>query len=616
MRKIALLALSLFSTFVYAQVTVVTATPAEAVAALVGPNVQVSNISFTGDAVQLGLFQNAGGNFPVANGITLSSSHAGNFMPNAFNGEPAAAVNSEPDLLDIANSVPPLINQSFTVGGVFDVAILEFDFVATGPLLTFKYVFGSDEYLTYVNTQYNDVFSFLISGPGITGPYNAPAAFPDGAQNIAVVPNSDPALPITISSVNNVLNTQYYIDNPGNTINNTVSCTGYTDSLRVYADLQCGETYHMKLAIADGSDAALKSIVALESGSFQISGAGIEAYSIGAPSGFDELILVEGCLDGELRLEPPACAAEILDVQLNYSGIAINGLDYEALPTSYSIQGEPVIIPIVTVLDALVEPDESLIIDMYFINLEGEPDTLTTNILIRDYTQPSVDMKTVYICNNDTTVSPVITGGFPPFGYNWWDGTQTTSHYFEVGDAGSYSVSLTDWCGTTFSADFDVVEPGPIVVAPLVNNCFGQQTEDLARAGAPPYNVVFSEDSLTITDYSFLAEYLGTYYITFTDQCGSSGVSRVVTDRCNTKIPNIFTPNGDGINDTFEIFGVEGFRGSTLQVFDRWGNMIFEDADYKNNWAAKDYADGVYFYIFTRSDGEVSTGHFEKLSGK
>ncbi|MFM9004710.1 MAG: choice-of-anchor L domain-containing protein, partial [Flavobacteriales bacterium] len=130
MRKIALLILSLYASFVYSQVTVVTATPAEAVAALVGPNVQVSNISFTGDAVQLGLFQNAGGNFPVANGITLSSSHAGNFMPNVFNGEPAAPVNTEPDLLDIANSVPPLINQSFTVGSVNDVAILEFDFVA------------------------------------------------------------------------------------------------------------------------------------------------------------------------------------------------------------------------------------------------------------------------------------------------------------------------------------------------------------------------------------------------------------------------------------------------------------------------------------------------------
>jgi gliding motility-associated-like protein len=618
MRKITLLFLTLITAiFSTAQVTVTTVTPAEAVAALVGPDLEVSNITFTGDAIQVGVYDNAGGNFPISNGIILSTSHAGNFMPNAFNGEPTAPVNTEQDLLDIANSVPPLIGQGFTVSGVFDVAYLEFDFVASGPELTFKYVFGSDEYLTYVNSQYNDVFAFMLSGPGITGPYNSPAAFPDGAQNIAGVPNSDPFLPITISSVNNVLNQQYYIDNPGNTVNNTVSCTGYTDSLRVYADLQCGATYHMKLAIADGSDNGLKSIVVFEEGSFQTSGAGIEAYSVGAPSGYDNLVLIEGCLDGELKLEPPACAAEVLEVQLNYSGIAINGVDYQALPSTYSIQGEPVIIPIVTIPDFINnEGDETLIIDMYFTNLEGEPDTLTTNILIRDYIQPEVNMKTVYICNNDTTVSPVITGGFPPFGYTWWDGTETTSHDFASGDEGSYSISINDWCGTTFSADFDVVEPGPIVVAPLVYNCFGQQTEDLARAGAPPYTVVYSEDSLSITDYSFLADYYGTYYVSFTDQCGSIGSSTIITQRCDTKTPNIFTPNGDGKNDTFKISGIEGFRGSQLTVFDRWGTIIFEDLDYKNNWDGGDNPDGVYYYIFTRSDGEVSTGYFEKLDTK
>jgi gliding motility-associated-like protein len=618
MRKITLLFLIAIPTlFAKAQVTVATVTPAEAVAALVGPDLEVSNISFTGDAIQLGVYQDAGGNFPIANGVILSTSHVGNFMPAAFNGEPTAPVNTEQDLLDIANSVPPLIGETFSVSGVFDVAYLEFDFVASGPELTFKYVFGSDEYLFYVNSQYNDVFAFMLSGPGITGPYNSPAAFPDGAQNIAGVPNSDPFLPITISSVNDSLNQQYYIDNPGNAINNTVSCTGYTDSLRVYSELQCGATYHMKLAIADGSDNGLKSIVVFEEGSFQTSGAGIEAYSVGAPSGFDNLVLIEGCLDGELRLEPPACAAEVLEVQLSYSGTALNGVDFQALPSTFSLQGQPETIPIVTISDFNnSEGDESLIIDMYFTNLEGQLDTLTTNILIRDYVQPEVDMKTVYICNSDTSISPVISDGFPPYGYTWWDGTQTTSHYFTTGDAGSYSISIIDWCGTTFSADFDVVEPGPIVVDSLVYNCFGLETGVLARYGAPPYSVEFPEDSISITNYSLLADYYGTYYVSFTDQCGSTGTSTVITQRCDTKVPNIFTPNGDGRNDTFEIFGIEGFRGSSLTVFDRWGTIVFEDADYENNWDGGDNKDGVYYYIFTRGDGEVFTGHFQKLDTK
>ena len=133
---------------------------------------------------------------------------------------------TDPDLLTVANSVPPLIGQTFTVSSINDVAVLEFDFVPTSDSL-FRYVFGSNEYLTYVNTQYNDVFGFFISGPGITGPYSAPAAFPNGSVNIATVPNSTPALPITISSVNDVLNNQYYIDNQ-NTNPQTVLCNGFT----------------------------------------------------------------------------------------------------------------------------------------------------------------------------------------------------------------------------------------------------------------------------------------------------------------------------------------------------------------------------------------------------
>ena len=121
---------------------------------------------------------------------------------------------TDPDLLDVANSVPPLIGQSFTVSSINDVCILEFDFVAVGDSISFNYAFGSNEYLTYVNTTYNDIFAFFLSGPGISGPYASPAAFPDGAINIAQVPGSNPPLPITVSSVNNVTNTEYYIDNP------------------------------------------------------------------------------------------------------------------------------------------------------------------------------------------------------------------------------------------------------------------------------------------------------------------------------------------------------------------------------------------------------------------
>ena len=65
-----------------------------------------------------------------------------------------------------------------------------------------------------VNTQFNDIFSFFLSGEGIEGPYDAPPEFPGQAVNIASLPNSNPALPITISSVNDEINSEYYVGVP------------------------------------------------------------------------------------------------------------------------------------------------------------------------------------------------------------------------------------------------------------------------------------------------------------------------------------------------------------------------------------------------------------------
>jgi subtilisin-like proprotein convertase family protein len=257
-----LLLLTLIHINTHAQFSISSMLPEEAVATLMGPEVNYFNVQFTGDPIQLGWTYNVPGNFETQNGLILSTSAIQNFFPNIFDGEPTQPINTEVDLLTIANEVPPLINQTFLVNGVFDVAILEFDFIAPSEIINLNFTYGSDEYLTYVNSQYNDVFAILISGPGLSGPYASPLSGL-GAQNIAIVPGSNPALPITISSVNNTINSEYYIDNPINTINNELSLTGYTSQITSTSLLIPGQTYHLKLAIADGSDNDLKSQMVL-----------------------------------------------------------------------------------------------------------------------------------------------------------------------------------------------------------------------------------------------------------------------------------------------------------------------------------------------------------------
>ena len=63
-------------------------------------------------------------------------------------------------------------------------------------------------------------------------------------------------------------------------------------------------------------------------------------------------------------------------------------------------------------------------------------------------------------------------------------------------------------------------------------------------------------------------------------------------------IPNIFTPNGDGIHDYFVIEGIEQFSENHLYISNRYGTVVYEKQNYRNNWGAENLPDGVYFYIF------------------
>ncbi|KAI9549366.1 LOW QUALITY PROTEIN: hypothetical protein GHT06_003732 [Daphnia sinensis] len=67
-------------------------------------------------------------------------------------------------------------------------------------------------------------------------------------------------------------------------------------------------------------------------------------------------------------------------------------------------------------------------------------------------------------------------------------------------------------------------------------------------------------------------------------------------------IPNVITPNGDGSNDRFEIKGLNKFLKTELVIFDRWGDHVFEQINYQNDWSAFGLSTGTFFYIFTGID--------------
>ena len=80
---------------------------------------------------------------------------------------------------------------------------------------------------------------------------------------------------------------------------------------------------------------------------------------------------------------------------------------------------------------------------------------------------------------------------------------------------------------------------------------------------------------------------------------------------CGYNIPNSFTPNNDGFNDTWDIFGV--LPGTIVQVYNRWGNKVFESNNYLGDWKGDNLPDGTYYYLVNGADGQFYKGFLEIL---
>lgn len=167
-------------------------------------------------------------------------------------------------------------NQGYTVQ---NSAALDFDFLAYADTFAFHYVFGSEEYPSFVCASYNDLFIFLLTGPDpVTGQVTT--------KNVAVIPGTISAanpegLPVSINTVNGGASSSggancysgtysaYYISNGSGNGANGIEYNGYTVELAAEGLINACDTYHMHLAICNAGDNAYDSGVFLEGKSFK-----------------------------------------------------------------------------------------------------------------------------------------------------------------------------------------------------------------------------------------------------------------------------------------------------------------------------------------------------------
>ena len=419
---------------------------------LLGGGVSANNVTYQGDPIQVGFFNAINSNLGIDSGVVLSTGDIIDLDPNGFgSGNIPFSTNSDPDLLNIANSVPPLINQPFNVSGIFDVATLEFDFIPNSDTLSFNYVFGSNEYLTWINSEYNDVFGFFISGPGISGPYSSPSSFPNGSINIANVPNSSPPLPITISSVNNLLNSQYYIDNQS-TFPQTISCNGFTTSFTATTVVQCGEIYHIRLALADGSDANLDSWVFLEAGSFSSNG----SVSVSSGIANSDTLLYEGCNAAYFTFDRPDASNDFV-VYFDVGGTATPSLDYPEISDSLIIPAGQFsdTLFIYPNLDTISESTETVVLNVIYERCSGSFDTTTANIYISDYPPLFLSLPdSLNICSElfeSAMIQSEWGGGIEPKSLIWSNGANQDSIIVSPDSTQYFILNIVDGCNQKIS---------------------------------------------------------------------------------------------------------------------------------------------------------------------
>jgi gliding motility-associated-like protein len=120
-----------------------------------------------------------------------------------------------------------------------------------------------------------------------------------------------------------------------------------------------------------------------------------------------------------------------------------------------------------------------------------------------------------------------------------------------------------------------------------------------STGGQGPYTYAWSPGGETTQTISVTPEETTTYTVTVTDTCGSpQGFAQVtITVICDLEIPNVFTPNGDGLNETFVIGNLELYPNSKMIIYNRWGRKVYSSDNYLNDWDGDGLSDGVYYFV-------------------
>ena len=671
---------------------------------LAGEAVELTNGKFnnqTGNVTydQIGSFnRNNYTQFPFATGLVMTtgavSVAAG---PNSSGSASSAIPNYFTD---------PVLQQSgLATAELNGCAALDFDFLAYADTFAFNYVFGSEEYPSFVCGTFNDIFIFMLTGPD-------PVTGISTTRNVAVVPGTVTAanpngLPVSISTINggggnnnpgcyNGTYSQYFISS--NTGNNGVEYNGRTVELAAEGHILACETYHMHLAIGNVGDNAYDSGVFLEGKSFKSSITTKllmrNTYCLHEDITFDYM---SDEVDTIFILTPHGDTLWQQPFTMHDVDITDSGLYYlyahSALPCVDLWTHDSIFIHVVNTYKPNLGEDQWLctgeitILDPHYNdsaaifhwNTGDHTETievLTAGEYILEVVMPNPETHTN--CRSTDTVvvnywpmthveyeADVVSGCTPVISqftnltntgsdtllcewivfdenFNIVDYSSEFSPTFHFESAGTFSVKLL--VTTAEGCKDSLIRWNYITTAPQPHVEFAATPEismisetngEIAFTSFISENVEGNPNNLLVWHFgdgqdtenepnpshvfSSWGDYIVTLALTTDAGCGDS-VSHTIVIEDDLIFPNVFTPNGDGINDVWAIGNLntdinpedpDGYRTNELRISDRYGKVVFYAKNYdtyskdgqvfigSNPFTGNNLPDGVYYYNFS-----------------
>ncbi len=501
----------------------------------------------------IGYFEFNGDNFPYREGIVISTGSAIDAVgPNngwnfEFNRDDPGRRwwSGDSDLATIAGLPSNLLHNA---------SYIEFDFVPRGNNMSFNFLFASEEYAGNWQCTFSDVFAFILTD---SNGVSSNLALVPGSQDLVSATSIRPGVPDSLgfSTSCEASNEEYFAGINGD--DSAISMTGNTTSLVAQSMVNPGETYTIKLVIADFRDSWYDSAVFLEAGSFSVDVSLGENRTVqnGNPLCQGDIFEIDATVSGEAhyRWFKDGVQLDLFDdlpiVSVNEEGVYEVEVEFSANCIS---EGRVEI----EYIDPFPLDISSTLQEEYILCLDGEGNPF----------EPLPQM--------DTKLSSA------EYSFDWYRDSVSTGNLMANADQpslvptepGIYHVVVENLlynCYLSLSATVTTSGPPTFFEVDILSDMFSN-SHSVSINVEGPNEYMFSLDGLTFKEDNFFSNLApGDDYIAYVqDEYECSVVSKgfYIVD-----YPRFFTPNGDGVNDTWKIVNLFEIENPEITIFDRFG---------------------------------------------